>query len=98
VKDDGAARLPGGGAERGRVATCAGNGWREMAASMAKDDGASCSPSRGVEHGWAATGFRHRRSGAGRVVAASDRRCRAGHGRSTPLWRGHVAALPWQGR
>jgi hypothetical protein len=58
----------------------------------------ACLPGGGAERGRAATGFGHGRSGAGRVAAASDRRCRPGHGRSAPLWRGRVAALARPGR
>jgi hypothetical protein len=55
-------------------------------------------PGGGAERGRAATGFGHGRSGAGRVATASDRRCRPGHERSAPLWRGCVAALARPGR
>jgi hypothetical protein len=64
----------------GSAVTCAGNGWREMAAGMTKDDGTTCLPNGGAECDRVATGFGHGRSGAGKVAAASDRWCRRLYG------------------
>jgi hypothetical protein len=72
----------------GSAVTYTGNGWREMAAGTVKDDDVARLPDGRVERGRAATGFGHRRLGAGRVAVALDRRCRPGHGRSAPLWHG----------
>jgi hypothetical protein len=63
----------------GSAATCTGNGWREMAAGTVRQC-ATRIPGGGAEHSRAAMGFKHGRSSAGRVVAASDRLCRRFYG------------------